>query len=109
MKRSAGIILGWIVLFFGNATAGDIIDYKPSVFSEHTTQPFFFSIGKKLKYGDAIREDAPTLFQTGFFDDDIKEVYPSPDQKKAVAVHNGSLYLVQLGKPPARLLKHSST
>lgn len=105
MKRIAWIILSLFVLLACNATAEGIVDYKPSVFSEHVAQPFFFSIGKKLKYGDAIREDGPTLFQAGFFEDDIREVYPSPDQNKAVLVLGDCLYLVQLGKPPAKLLQ----
>lgn len=105
MKRIAWVILGSSIPFICNATSVGIIDYKPSVFSEHASQPFFFSIGKKLKYGNAIREDAPTLFEAGWFDGDINEVYPSPDQKKAVVVVGNSLYLAQPGKPTTKLLQ----
>lgn len=88
-----------------NANAMGFIDYKPTNFSEHATKPFFFSIGKKLKFGDAIREDAPTLFAAGLFDRKFTAVYPSPDQTQAAVVLGDTLYLIQQGKPPTKLLR----
>jgi hypothetical protein len=105
MKRIAWVALGWMIPLICNATTEGIIDYKPSVFSEQAAMPFFFSMGKKLKYGSAIKEDAPTLFEAGLFDGDINEVYPSPDQKKAVVVIGNCLYLAQTGKPTTKLLQ----
>lgn len=82
-----------------------IVDYKPSVFSEQAKSPFFFSIGKKLKFGKTISEDAPTLFEGKFFDGDLTAVYPSPNQTKAAIVSGGNLYLAEPGKSTILLLQ----
>lgn len=85
-------------------SAGGIVDYKPSEFTEQASEPFFFSIGEKLKYGTAISEEVPTLLEGKRFGGELRAVYPSPDQTKAAAVTGGKLYLVEPGKPPRILL-----
>jgi hypothetical protein len=85
-------------------SAGGIVDYKPSEFTERASEPFFFSIGKKLKYGTAISEDVPTLLQGKLFGGELRAVYPSPDQTKAAVITGGKLYFVEFGKPPRILL-----
>jgi len=85
-------------------SAGSIVVYKPSEFTEQASKPFFFSIGKKLKYGTAISEEVPTVLEGKLFGGELRAVYPSPDQTKAVAVTGGKLYLVDPGKPPGILL-----
>jgi hypothetical protein len=92
------------------AVAGEffgIVEYKPSSFVERATTPFFYSIGKQLKFGDSISESAPAIFQ-GKFTESRLEVFPSPDQKKATVVSGGNLYLVEAGKPAQLLLEKVS-
>src|SRR6266567_2918887 len=84
--------------FFG------ITDYKPSEFQEKAAIPFFFRIGRQLKFGDSVREDTPTIFQASRFSGKM-EVYPSPDGKKAVVASDGNLYLVEIGKESRLILK----
>ena len=60
-------LVGKFLVFYAcilpcDVSAFGFIDYKPSEFSEHAAKPFFFSIGKKLKYGDAIREGRANTF-----------------------------------------------
>jgi hypothetical protein len=83
--------------FFG------IIEYKPSTFVESTEKPFFFSIGRRVKFGSFIGESAPTVFEVGFFSGKIDAVYPSPDVTRAVIVSGGRLYVAEPGKA-ARLI-----
>lgn len=104
-RLAAKFLVFYICTFACQVSAIGIIDYKPSEFSEHAAKPFFFSIGKKLKHGDAIREDAPTLFEVGLFDGHLGAIFPSPDQMKAAVVVGDRLYLVQPGKPTAQLLR----
>jgi hypothetical protein len=85
-------------------SADGIVDYKPSEFTGQASEPFFFSIGKKLKYGTAISEEVPTLLEGKLFDGELRAVYPSPDQTKAAVVTGGKLYFVEPGKPPLILL-----
>ena len=85
-------------------SAGGIVVYKPSEFTEQASAPFFFSIGKQLKYGTAISEAAPTVLEGKLVGGELRAVYPSPDQTKAAAVTGGKLYLVEPGKPPRILL-----
>jgi hypothetical protein len=80
--------------FFG------IIEYKPSTFVESTEKPFFFSIGRRVKFGSSISESAPTVFESGL---QINAVYPSPDVSRAVIVSGGRLYVAEPGKA-ARLI-----
>lgn len=82
----------------------NIVDYHPSQFVERAEQPFFYSIGKQLKYGWSIDQAAPALFEGARFDGDIVAVYPSPDNRKAAVVSNAKLYLVRIGKPAVQLL-----
>lgn len=85
-------------------SAGGIVVYKPSEFTEQASAPFFSSIGKKLKYGTAISEAVPTVLEGTLVGGELRAVYPSPDQTKAAAVTGGKLYLVEPGKPPRILL-----
>jgi hypothetical protein len=85
-------------------SAGGIVVYKPSEFTEQASAPFFFSVGEKLKYGTAISEEVPTVLERQLFGGELRAVYPSPDQTKAAAVTGGKLYLVEPGKPPGILL-----
>jgi hypothetical protein len=107
-------LIGWILqiglsVFTINADAEGFINYEPANFSEHAAKPFFFSIGRKLKYGDSIRENAPTVLESMFeerlFGGELTRVYPAPDQKRAAIVKDGKLYLLEPGKPPVFLLE----
>lgn len=105
MKRLVKWVLASVVSVLAcNAEAVGFIDYKPSSFSEQAIQPFFYSIGKELKHGDSIREDAPTLLKAGPFDGRFDWIYPSPDQMKAVALVGDRLYLVKPGQATRELL-----
>lgn len=97
-----GILLNPIQSY-GKELVG-ILNYSPSFFTEQVETPFFFSIGKRLKYGKMISEEAPTLFEGKMFNGDITAVFPSPDNKKAAIVSGGSLYLAQVGKETMLLL-----
>lgn len=108
-NKAAFIISICTVLFFNVAfsEAKDffgITDYKPSKFQEKVSTPFFFSIGRQLKFGDSISEEAPTVFKSSWFSDKMM-VYPSPDGKKAVVASGGNLYLVEIEKEPQFILK----
>lgn len=72
-----------------------IIGYKPSSYVEFADKPFFYSIGKTLRYGRTISENSPVLFKGAFFRGDLKEVYVSPDNKKAAIISGGKLYLAE--------------
>lgn len=109
VKKLCLFILLWPIAgtaygFFG------IVEYKPTVFSEQATRPFFFSIGNQLKFGDAIDENAPTLFKgPALFKarsfSKWGSVYPSPDGKKAAVANDGKLYTVEAGKPALLVLE----
>jgi hypothetical protein len=83
--------------FFG------IIEYRPSTFLESSEKPFFFSIGRRVKFANSISENAPTVFEAGLFSGHIDNVYPSPDETRAVVESGGRLYIVDQGKA-ARLI-----
>ncbi|WP_322039396.1 hypothetical protein [Burkholderia diffusa] len=83
---------------------GNIVDYRPSTFSELADTPFFFSIGHKLKYGRAIVDSAPTVFEGDFSDTLHNAVYPSPNDKRAIVVIWNKLYMVEPGKKPLLIL-----
>jgi uncharacterized membrane protein YhaH (DUF805 family) len=93
-----------------------IVDYRPIEFREITANPFFYTIGNQLKYGESIDADAPTLFsgkRLFFFtrlmndeDEDRLRVYPSPDNRKAAVVSEEKLYLVRPEKKPALMLEY---
>lgn len=83
-----------------------IIDYKPTPYVEVADEPFFYSIGKTLRYGVSISESTPVLFSGTFFGDDLKLVYDSPDHKKAAIVYGGNLYIAEATKPARLLLKN---
>jgi len=103
MKKTLLPILLWPAI----AMAGDffgIVEYKPSNFTEQAAAPFYYSIGKELRFGESINESSPILFE-GKFSDKRLEVFPSPDQKKAAVVSGGDLYLVEVGKPALLLLR----
>ncbi|MBR8062067.1 hypothetical protein KDX32_03065 [Burkholderia ambifaria] len=85
----------------------NIVDYRPSTFSELADTPFFFSIGNKLKYGRAIVDSAPTLFEGDFSDSLRNAVYPSPNEKRAIVVIGKKLYVVEPGKIPYLILSEA--
>src|SRR5690554_967614 len=66
-----------------------LVDFHPSPVSEHTPEPFFYSVDNELKYGRSISESAPTLV-TG----KILSVTVSPDRKQALVIANQTLYLI---------------
>jgi hypothetical protein len=76
----------------------------PGDFREMAAAPFFFSIGRQLKHGTSIDENAPTLFTA---EKTVDYVFTAPDQQKAAVVSGQTLYLVEPGKPPVRLLENS--
>lgn len=77
-----------------------IVEYTPSDFIEMATEPFFYSIGKTLRYGKTIDSKSPILFKGSFFGGEIRAVYPSPDNKKAIVFTKNSLFLITLNRPP---------
>ncbi|MEM5346155.1 hypothetical protein [Paraburkholderia azotifigens] len=85
----------------------NIVDYRPSKFSELAETPFFFSIGNKLKYGRAIVDSAPTVFEGDFSDRLRNAVYPSPNDRRAIVVTGKKLYLVEPGKKPYLILSEA--
>ena len=83
-----------------------ISNYRPSDFVEIADSPFFYSIGKQLKYGPGIDEAAPSLFEGSWLNGDLVKVYPSPDNQKAAIVSNRKLYLVKAGEAPLLALEN---
>ena len=83
-----------------------IIDYKPSSFTEVADEPFFYSIGKTLRHGRMISDNAPVLFSGTLFGGDLGLVYDSPDHKKAAIVYGGNLYVAEATVPARLLLKN---
>lgn len=88
-----------------NETTG-IVNYRPSQFVEYAESPFFYSIGKQLKYGSSINESAPSLFEGSWLNGDLVRVYPSPDNQKAAIVSNRKLYIARIGKPSLLVLEN---
>lgn len=86
--------------FFG------IIDYTPSLFIELADEPFFYSIGKTLRYGKTINDSSPVLFNGSFFGGDLKDVYVAPNNKKAAFFYDDKLYLSKITGPAVLLLKN---
>ncbi|CAM2188447.1 conserved hypothetical protein [Paraburkholderia sacchari] len=105
-SKGCGFSLGLIFFVMTACTRSEnnIVDYRPSTFSELADTPFFFSIGNKLKYGRAIVDSAPTVFEGDFSDDLRNAVYPSPNQKRAIVVIGKKLYVVEPGKKPYLIL-----
>ena len=99
MKRkvitSILILILAIIMFPLDTVASGIIDYKPSSYIELADEPFFYSIGKTLRYGRTISESSPVLFKGLFFKGDLVNVFVSPDNKKAAIVSGGKLYLAE--------------
>jgi hypothetical protein len=83
-----------------------ISKYHPSHFVERAEFPFFYSIGKRLKYGLSIDESAPALFEGSWINGDLIGVYPSPDNQKAAVISNRKLYIAQVGKPTSLALEN---
>lgn len=108
IRQTLAILLSATVLscnsiakeFFG------IIDYKPTPYVEVASEPFFYSIGKTLRYGLSISDSEPLLFSGTLFGDDLRFVYDSPDHKKAAIVYGGNLYIAEATKPARLLLKN---
>lgn len=86
--------------------ATGISNYHPSHFVENADSPFFYSIGKQLKYGSSIDELAPPLFEGSWRNGDLVAVYPSPDNKKAAIVSNRKMYITEAGRPPLLVLNN---
>jgi len=119
-----GILFGAIIVLFVGFIAfciadapkmsNGIVNYRPASFTEiPSSEPFFFSIGKKLKFGNTISEDAPTVFEGEFMYGNSKDgltwVFVSPDQKKAAITSKGKLYLAEAGKPTILVLNNVRT
>ncbi len=115
MKNNHPVIILIILLaasFFPCvASAGNffgIIDYAPSSFVELVDAPFFYSIGKTLRYGRTISNMSPVLFEGSFFGRDLDEkaVYVSPDNKKAAFFYGKNLYLAKTTGPSVLLISN---
>ncbi|MDD5471520.1 MAG: hypothetical protein PHP05_06360 [Sideroxydans sp.] len=83
-----------------------ISNYHPSDFVESAASPFFYSIGKQLKYGTGINESAPSLFEGSWLNGKLVAVYPSPDNQKAAIVSNRRLYIARVGEAPLLALEN---
>lgn len=81
-----------------------IVGYRPSQFAERAETPFFYSVGKQLKYGFAIDKASPSLFEGAWLQGGLTEVYTSPDNSKAAVVSGQKLYIVRVGSPPMVVL-----
>lgn len=78
--------------------------YRPSQFAERAETPFFYSVGKQLKYGFAIDAASPSLFEGAWLQGDLTAVYPSPDNSKAAVVSGRKLYIARAGSAPMVVL-----
>jgi hypothetical protein len=102
------------IMFPHNSVAGQffgIIEYKPSPYVESADEPFFYSIGKTLRYDRTISGSSPTVFKGSLLGDDLKDVYVSPDNKKAAVFYGDNLYLTKTTGPALLLLtncKHNN-
>ncbi|XOB63722.1 hypothetical protein ACMC56_07880 [Campylobacterota bacterium DY0563] len=105
-KKISLSILLLLLPLIAEAKKLEIIDYKPSKYTEFADEPFFYSIGRTLRYGKTISEKDPILFKGDFFGGKLQAVYPSPDNKKAVVLTKKKLYLVTLTKPPKLILNN---
>lgn len=83
-----------------------ISNYHPSDFVETANSPFFYSIGKQLKYGSSIDESAPALFKGAWLNGELVKVYPSPDNQKVAIVSNRKLYIARAGEAPLLALEN---
>jgi len=83
-----------------------ISNYEPSNFVESAEFPFFYSIGKHLKYGSKIDESAPDLFEGSWLNGDLLKVYPSPDNQAVAIVSNRKLYIAKVGRVPFLALEN---
>ena len=112
ISRSSPEFYRWcatIALFVASFSANGkdyfgIVDYAPSRFIEESQAPFFYSIGKQLKYGTSIDVTSSTVFEVKPIQAELDTVLPSPDGNKALVVSDDMLYLVQIGRPTIRLL-----
>ncbi|MDR1276245.1 MAG: hypothetical protein LBL72_07700 [Candidatus Accumulibacter sp.] len=119
--RAAGIVAGTVLLIlFGGVAVfwvvkdrmgaaernlHPIVDFNPSNFIEVAEAPFFYRIDNKLKYAASIASDAPTLFESPHLY--RWDFYPSPDNKKLLAVDRKNLYLIQKGKETITLIENA--
>lgn len=83
-----------------------LVGFKPTMFIEEPSAPFFYSVGAKVKFGKVINENSPALFDTSSSKSVISAVLVSPDEKKAAIVSGGNLYIGEAGKPPLLLLEN---
>jgi hypothetical protein len=83
-----------------------ISNYDPSHFVESAESPFFYSIGKHLKYGSKIDESAPDLFKGTWLNGELVKVYPSPDNQTVAIVSNRKLYIARVGRAPLLALEN---
>jgi hypothetical protein len=82
-----------------------IIDYRPSSFVEQPAAPFFYSIGNKLRFGRAVEDSGPILFEAPkSARGGIWAVLVAPDQTRAIVVSDAKLFLVRAGSRPIELL-----
>ena len=83
-----------------------IENYRPTKFIERAESPFFYSIGKRLKFGSSIDASAPALFEGAWLNGDIVTAYASPDNQKIAIVSNRKLYIARVGRPPLLVLEN---
>lgn len=110
--KQAGIILILFVLSTAltcptNAVAKQffgILNYKPAEYVESVSEPFFYSIGKTLRYDRTINDTSPVVFKGSFFGDELREVFVSPDNNKAAVLYGDKLYLARAAGPALLLL-----
>ncbi|MDR2113449.1 MAG: hypothetical protein LBQ62_10185 [Candidatus Accumulibacter sp.] len=77
------------IVFDRTCSKFDIVG-EPGDFQEMAETPFFFSIGRQLKHGKRIDENAPTIFAA---EKTLDYVFAAPDQQKAAVVSGQTLYL----------------
>lgn len=77
------------VFWTADTSPAVIENYTPTAFNEHSTTPFYYSIGDNLFYSDRIDTASKVLF-TG----KPESVLPSPNGKHALVVSDGMLWLI---------------
>lgn len=93
----AGIGIGVVAIFLVvlavsfRGKPSVILDFHPAQFSARAAQPFFYSIGKSLKYGDSIAAVAPTIY---IIHSSANNPVASPDHRMIAFVDDGELLIV---------------
>jgi hypothetical protein len=82
----------------------NIVDFRPSRFEARAARPFFYSIGRDLKYGDHIDTASPTLLHG-----EISDFLVSPNGDEIAVVANGWLTIVGSNGTSLRRVAHVDT